>query len=52
MYDLDSSAATSAGRKPAYDKLNYLGYSYGTWLGAWYADTYPSHTAGSCSTPT
>lgn len=21
--------------------LNYIGYSYGTWLGAWYADTYP-----------
>ena len=26
-----------------YDKLNYVGYSYGTWLGAWYADTYPQH---------
>ena len=38
-----SSAGTSAG-KPAYDKLNYIGYSYGTWLGAWYADTYPNHT--------
>jgi len=25
-----------------YDKLNYIGYSYGTWLGAWYADTYPN----------
>ena len=25
-----------------YDKLNYIGYSYGTWLGAWYADTYPA----------
>ena len=23
------------------DKLNYLGYSYGTWLGAWYASLYP-----------
>lgn len=22
-------------------KLNYLGYSYGTWLGAWYASRYP-----------
>ena len=22
--------------------LNYVGYSYGTWLGAWYADTYPT----------
>ncbi|MDN5762878.1 MAG: alpha/beta hydrolase [Microlunatus sp.] len=26
----------------SYPKLNYIGYSYGTWLGAWYADTYPS----------
>ena len=25
-----------------YATLNYVGYSYGTWLGAWYADTYPS----------
>jgi pimeloyl-ACP methyl ester carboxylesterase len=23
------------------DKLNYLGYSYGTWLGAWYANLFP-----------
>lgn len=23
-------------------KLNYIGYSYGTMLGSWYADTYPS----------
>lgn len=22
-------------------KLNYLGYSYGTWLGAWYASVFP-----------
>jgi pimeloyl-ACP methyl ester carboxylesterase len=21
--------------------LNFIGYSYGTWLGSWYADTYP-----------
>lgn len=27
----------------SYDKLNYIGYSYGTWLGAWYADTYPAN---------
>ena len=26
----------------SYPVLNYVGYSYGTWLGAWYADTYPS----------
>ncbi len=25
-------------------KLNYIGYSYGTWLGAWYAKLFPSHT--------
>ena len=23
------------------DKLNYIGYSYGTWLGAWYASLFP-----------
>lgn len=23
------------------DKLNYVGYSYGTWLGAWYASRFP-----------
>lgn len=26
------------------DKLNYLGYSYGSWLGAWYAKRFPSKT--------
>ena len=26
------------------ERLNYLGYSYGTWLGAWYARTFPKHT--------
>ncbi len=25
------------------DKLNYLGYSYGTWLGSWYAKLFPEH---------
>ncbi|MFC5472627.1 alpha/beta fold hydrolase [Paraherbaspirillum soli] len=25
------------------DKLNYLGFSYGTWLGAWYAGLFPEH---------
>lgn len=24
-------------------KLNYLGYSYSTWLGAWYAGLFPQH---------
>jgi pimeloyl-ACP methyl ester carboxylesterase len=26
------------------DKLNYLGYSYGSWLGAWYAKLFPKTT--------
>ena len=26
----------------SFPKLNYIGYSYGTWLGTWYADTYPT----------
>jgi pimeloyl-ACP methyl ester carboxylesterase len=26
------------------NKLNYLGYSYGTWLGAWYAKLFPEAT--------
>ena len=25
------------------DKLNYVGYSYGTWLGSWYASLFPGH---------
>ena len=25
-------------------KLNYVGYSYGSWLGAWYAKLFPQHT--------
>ncbi|NTY02574.1 alpha/beta fold hydrolase [Deinococcus sp. JMULE3] len=25
-------------------KLNYIGYSYGTWLGSWYAKLFPQHT--------
>ena len=37
-----SCAATWARAKPSYAKLNYIGYSYGTWLGTWYADTYPN----------
>ncbi|HEU5484611.1 MAG TPA: alpha/beta fold hydrolase, partial [Microlunatus sp.] len=27
----------------SYPVLNYIGYSYGTWLGAWYADSYPKN---------
>ena len=26
------------------EKLNFLGYSYGSWLGAWYAKLFPEHT--------
>ncbi|MGC9386652.1 MAG: alpha/beta fold hydrolase [Hydrogenovibrio sp.] len=26
------------------DKLNFIGYSYGTWLGSWYASRFPQHT--------
>lgn len=26
-------------------KLNYIGYSYGTWLGAWYAARFPGRPA-------
>lgn len=26
------------------NKLNYIGYSYGTWLGSWYAKTFPEKT--------
>lgn len=26
------------------DKLNYFGYSYGTWLGSWYAKLFPKNT--------
>jgi pimeloyl-ACP methyl ester carboxylesterase len=25
------------------DKINYIGYSYGTWLGDWYASLFPEH---------
>jgi pimeloyl-ACP methyl ester carboxylesterase len=44
VYDMEFLRRYLGRDKPAYDKLNYLGYSYGTWLGAWYADTYPDHT--------
>ncbi len=26
------------------EKLHYIGYSYGTWLGTWYASRFPQHT--------
>lgn len=44
VYDLEFLRRYLGSDRPVYDKLNYLGYSYGTWLGTWYADTYPSHT--------
>ncbi|HSU35677.1 MAG TPA: alpha/beta fold hydrolase, partial [Propionibacteriaceae bacterium] len=40
-YDMEFLRRYLGQGKPNYAKLNYIGYSYGTWLGAWYADTYP-----------
>ena len=43
VWDLDFLRQLMARNKAAsYPVLNYVGYSYGTWLGAWYADTYPT----------
>ena len=46
--DLEFLRAYLQARRPAgdtrYERLNYIGFSYGTWLGAWYADTYPQRT--------
>ncbi|HEY0636938.1 MAG TPA: alpha/beta fold hydrolase [Pseudonocardiaceae bacterium] len=39
VYDMDFLRALLGHRQ-----LNFIGYSYGTWLGGWYADTYPQHT--------
>lgn len=36
VYDMDFLRALLNQRQ-----LNFIGYSYGTWLGGWYADTYP-----------
>ncbi|WP_405060992.1 alpha/beta hydrolase [Kribbella sp. NBC_01505] len=36
VYDMDFLRALFKARQ-----LNFIGYSYGTWLGGWYADTYP-----------
>lgn len=36
VYDLDFLRALLG-----HSTVNYIGYSYGTWLGSWYADTYP-----------
>jgi pimeloyl-ACP methyl ester carboxylesterase len=44
VFDLEFLRRYLGQTRPNYDKLNYIGYSYGTWLGAWYADTYPTHT--------
>ena len=42
VWDLDFLRELLAKNKgKSYPVLNYVGYSYGTWLGAWYADTYP-----------
>lgn len=37
VFDMDFIRALFKARQ-----LNFIGYSYGTWLGGWYADTYPS----------
>ncbi|SDT24752.1 TAP-like protein [Friedmanniella luteola] len=46
--DLEFVRAYLQAQRPAgdqrYERLNYVGFSYGTWLGAWYADTYPGRT--------
>ncbi len=44
VYDLEFLRRYLGRGQAAFDKLHYVGVSYGTWLGAWYADTYPSHT--------
>jgi pimeloyl-ACP methyl ester carboxylesterase len=36
VYDMDFLRALLG-----YRLMNFIGYSYGTWLGGWYADTYP-----------
>lgn len=36
VYDMEFLRALFDARQ-----LNFIGYSYGTWLGSWYADTYP-----------
>jgi pimeloyl-ACP methyl ester carboxylesterase len=37
VYDMEFLRALMGSRL-----LNFVGYSYGTWIGGWYADTYPS----------
>jgi len=37
VYDMEFLRALFKSRQ-----LSFIGYSYGTWLGGWYADTYPS----------
>nr|WP_238356775.1 alpha/beta fold hydrolase [Kribbella italica] len=37
VYDMEFIRALLKARQ-----LNFIGYSYGTWLGGWYADTYPN----------
>lgn len=39
VFDMELIRALLNGRY-----LNFVGYSYGTWLGGWYADTYPTRT--------
>lgn len=39
VYDMDFLRELLKARQ-----LNFIGYSYGTWLGGWYADTFPNRT--------
>ncbi len=41
VYDVEFLRQLIGQQREAFAKLHYIGYSYGTWLGAWYADTYP-----------
>jgi hypothetical protein len=49
-HDQRRARPRSAAGDPRRQKLNYLGYSYGTFLGATYAELYPRRPAASCST--
>jgi pimeloyl-ACP methyl ester carboxylesterase len=40
VYDMEFLRALLAS-----EKLSFIGYSYGTWLGSWYADTYPQRVS-------
>lgn len=41
VYDMEFLRALMNKQQAPARLLNFIGYSYGTWLGGWYADTYP-----------